>query len=332
MLTHSISVAICCFNAECRIEQTLKVLANCLLPGPVELLIIDNNSTDRTIEVAKATWSAMSPKNFPMRVVEECSQGLSFARQRAASEAAYPIILFCDDDNLLDKDYLVFACDLMQDEKVGAASGVGAPISSEDFPAWFFTFAEFYAVGLQRPELLLAEGGQLDITDTLTRCPWGAGYVTRKELLEAVFKAPYVPLLADRSGTALTSGGDYEIGHLVAASGKRLVIDGRLNFQHNIPAERITLSYLSRLLDGQKQQFSGLSSYETARTFIEIKKSKKYFIRVLIALSKFVRRKANNLDRLIIADVFSAERYLLNDIQRKALSNVIFVSGAAGRG
>jgi glycosyltransferase involved in cell wall biosynthesis len=66
---------------------------------PREILIIDNNSTDKTAEVVKEqipNWSEV----YPLKYCCENEQGLAFACRCASREAKSDLIGFLDDDNL----------------------------------------------------------------------------------------------------------------------------------------------------------------------------------------------------------------------------------------
>lgn len=54
-----------------------------------EIILIDNNSTDKTIEIAR---------QFPVRIVQEHKQGMIQARNRGFDEATSDIVARCDAD------------------------------------------------------------------------------------------------------------------------------------------------------------------------------------------------------------------------------------------
>jgi GT2 family glycosyltransferase len=75
----------------------------------VEVLIVDNNSTDNTLEVVEAFR-----KVLPIRYVWEGQQGLARARNRAVADCRGDILLFTDDDVLLGPDWLAAYRDAFQ--------------------------------------------------------------------------------------------------------------------------------------------------------------------------------------------------------------------------
>jgi len=91
-----ISVAICTYNRADYLLPALDSLAEQDLPPEAfEVLIIDNCSTDNTrelVEEARQQWGRR------LRYVHEPRQGLSWARNRAISEARADLLVFLDDD------------------------------------------------------------------------------------------------------------------------------------------------------------------------------------------------------------------------------------------
>src|SRR5215216_2688114 len=68
-----------------------------------EIIIVDNNSTDRTREVVE---SFIARGHSNLRYVFEPRQGVSHARNRGIAHAAAPIIAFADDDVVVSLDWV----------------------------------------------------------------------------------------------------------------------------------------------------------------------------------------------------------------------------------
>jgi glycosyltransferase involved in cell wall biosynthesis len=109
-MNRGFSIILCCYNSAALLPETLKSLAALeISPGlPVELLVIDNASADRTAAVAMDSWVRYG-EPFPLTIFREPRAGLSFARKAGIRLAGYEYLLFCDDDNRLDPDYLTGA-------------------------------------------------------------------------------------------------------------------------------------------------------------------------------------------------------------------------------
>jgi glycosyltransferase involved in cell wall biosynthesis len=103
--TPFITVALCTHNHADRLARTLETLVDLNPPGrPWELLVIDNGSTDGTPALlARAEWH---PAGVLVRVVREERLGLSNARNRALREARGEYLLFMDDDETPDPEWL----------------------------------------------------------------------------------------------------------------------------------------------------------------------------------------------------------------------------------
>lgn len=98
-----ITIAICTYNRADSLSRTLESLVaqNGLKKVGWELLLIDNNSTDTTPAVAKRFG-----QQLPLRYLFEPEQGLSSARNRALREFRGELLIFTDDDVVLDNEWL----------------------------------------------------------------------------------------------------------------------------------------------------------------------------------------------------------------------------------
>ena len=100
-----ITVILCTYNRRCSLPMALASLAAQVLPNGVEweTLIIDNNSTDDTRDIAEE-YCRKFPDRF--RYVFEAQQGKSQALNRGIHEASGEVIAFIDDDVTAEPDWL----------------------------------------------------------------------------------------------------------------------------------------------------------------------------------------------------------------------------------
>lgn len=129
-----ISVAVCTFNRAASLSRTL--ISFVALRPPVhadwELLVIDNNSSDNTMEVALSFDSQL-----PLRYMFEGEQGLSAARNRALKEFKGDLLLFTDDDVVVDTLWLAaFDAAAQRYPLAGYFGGRVIPFWSERKPGW----------------------------------------------------------------------------------------------------------------------------------------------------------------------------------------------------
>src|SRR5215831_104887 len=150
-MNQGLSVIICCFNSSARIGDTLRALAKQELQSQIswEVILVDNACTDNTCEEAATVWANLNT-GIALRIVSESQPGLGFARKKGIREARYEFILFCDDDNWLDKEYVQEVVDILAaDENVAACGGIGIPVFETPEPEWFRTYEEAFAIGPQ---------------------------------------------------------------------------------------------------------------------------------------------------------------------------------------
>src|SRR5262245_22029298 len=95
-----VTVAILTYNRAEVLRQTLTTIADQDFPRDYyEVLVVDNNSRDRTRDVvAEFASQPLAP-----RYILETNQGLDHARNRAIAESRGEIIVFADDDILVPR-------------------------------------------------------------------------------------------------------------------------------------------------------------------------------------------------------------------------------------
>jgi glycosyltransferase involved in cell wall biosynthesis len=236
-----ISVIICCYNSAKRLPETLRYLSSQAINDWLkwEIIIVDNASTDNTSFVAEEILAPLALPNFSFQIVSEQKPGLSFARYHGVQTAKYHLIVFCDDDNWLDKNYLQHAFTIMESDKtIGALGGQSYVVSDGAIPEWFEEYQEGYAVGKQ--------GDQTGYV-TQRGYVWGAGLVTRKELFLTTINEELPSLLTDRKGTELTSGGDNEYCQRLILLGYQLYYCEQMVFGHFVTANRLSAEYRDKL-------------------------------------------------------------------------------------
>jgi len=98
------TVALCTHNHADRLERTLGDLPHIRPPeASWEFLVVDNASQDGTPELlATHAW----PEGWSVRVVREEKLGIANARNRATIEARGEYLIFMDDDETADPDWL----------------------------------------------------------------------------------------------------------------------------------------------------------------------------------------------------------------------------------
>ena len=90
------SILIVTRNRASDLAQTLRAMRLVHIPDclKVELIVIDNGSTDDTCEVVKTCDTG----KLPLRYIHEPQVGQSVGRNRGMAESTGDVILFTDDD------------------------------------------------------------------------------------------------------------------------------------------------------------------------------------------------------------------------------------------
>lgn len=226
------------------LQRTLAALRMQSLPFEQwQLLIIDNASTT-PVDATLADWHPAA------RVVREMQLGLTHARLRAIQESADGLLVWVDDDNLLDSDYLSHAKEAFASSpRFGAAGGKSLAEYQDAPPFWFQpSLAPLGCRDLGSEQIL--SRWDPDKPEYPASSPIGAGMVIRKEAMlpwaEAVMVDPKRQALG-RKGKSLTSGEDNDINLTALRAGWELAYLPQLQLRHLIPPARLTLDYLGRI-------------------------------------------------------------------------------------
>ena len=255
VLNKGVSVVICCYNSSKVLPKTLKYLLNQKVPDtiPWEILIINNASTDNTSETAKEILESSFCK-VPFTIVKEPEPGLSAARLKGLNTAKYGYIIFCDDDNRLQEDFVRISYETMESNKEIGVLGGQSIAEYEVLPKpWFKDWKNSFAIGKQGKN----EG---DITWT-TGFVWGASMVVRKEAWESLVSKGFRSILTDRKGNTLSAGGDTEICYALRNEGWKIWYNPGLKFRHYISSGRLNWKYLRKLFRGFGNASAGLDEY-----------------------------------------------------------------------
>jgi glycosyltransferase involved in cell wall biosynthesis len=102
MMTIPITVAVCTRNRAALLEKAVRSVLAQAEGKHIEILIVDNGSTDRTAPFA-AGLSAAEPR---VKFISEPRPGISVARNRALHHAAGEWVVFLDDDAEVEPGWL----------------------------------------------------------------------------------------------------------------------------------------------------------------------------------------------------------------------------------
>jgi glycosyltransferase involved in cell wall biosynthesis len=242
----ALSVVICTHNPRPHyLSRVLDSLRQQTLPKPEwELLLIDNMSKEPVAETWDLGWHPNA------RHVLEPELGLAPARRRGIGEAAGELLIFVDDDNLLDHDYLRQALEIGRSwPKLGTWGSAQIQPEFEIPPsAPILPYISYLALrDGRRP----AWSNVISCRETI---PVGAGLCVRAKVAAAYldYCTQSEIQITDRKGDSLLGHGDYEICFVGCKMGLGMGIFPELRMIHLIPRERLSESYFVRLLEGTR--------------------------------------------------------------------------------
>jgi glycosyltransferase involved in cell wall biosynthesis len=242
------SVIICTHNPRSDyFTRVLDGLRNQTLPlDKWELLIVDNASRVPLASTWDISWHPTA------RHILERELGVAYARRRGFQEASADLIIFVDDDNVLDETYLAEAIKIGQEWPSLGVWGSGCirgefevaprdslrswlPVREVTAPRWS-NLAGFYLLG-ESPEEAI---------------PWGAGMCIRKEVAIAYcqFCDQTSLQIISHQGEGLLGGEDTEMCFVCCNRGLGVGIFPELKMTHLIPQRRVAEDYIVRFAEG----------------------------------------------------------------------------------
>jgi hypothetical protein len=267
------SVIICAHNPRSDyFARVLDSLRSQTLPlNKWELLIIDNASKVPLAPHWHISWHPM------VRHIVEHEMGIAAARQRGIREARGDLIVFVDDDNVLDKTYLTQAIGIGRDWPLLGAWGSGS-IQPD------FEVKPAESVMAFLPYLALRETATpqwSNVASSVQAMPWGAGLCVRKALAVAYCQSCERSSIqiTGRVGSATLSGEDKEIAFICCAQGSGFGVFPDLKITHLIPRHRVSEDYIVRLVEGAR-----LSNLLLEYKWLQITPASPRYLRMLLLL------------------------------------------------
>jgi glycosyltransferase involved in cell wall biosynthesis len=242
-MTLKLSIILCTYNPRMDyMKRTLESIAQQTLANDQwELILIDNNSKPSLSGIAL-------PNSGNARVVCEHKQGLTMARLRGIQEASGELLLFVDDDNVLNADYFEQVLEIARTHPFLGAWGGSTPGDFEvPVPEWMKPHLAF--IGVRHIE----ESHWSNIINLSSPRPIGAGMAVRRSVASFwsdLLETDEVRRGLDRMGEALGGSGDTDLAFTSTKMGLGFGVFKELSLQHLIPAERLEYGYFMRLVEG----------------------------------------------------------------------------------
>ena len=234
-----LSVIMCTYNRGALLADAIRsVLAQADGTPAFELIVLDNNSTDRTREIVEG----FAARDARVSYAFERRQGLSFARNTAVLHARAALIAFTDDDVRVEPDWVAaIVRAFLEHPEADMVGGRVLPLWPAEPPAWLTR--DHWA------PLALADHGHAPIAITPDRpiCLIGANLALRRAAFDALggFAGAF-----QRVKDGIGSLEDHEFLLRLLRSGRTGLYDPRIVVQAEIQPNRLERAYHRRWHQG----------------------------------------------------------------------------------
>lgn len=215
-----VSIIVATYNRAVLLGETLQSLAHHLatenINADVEVIVVDNNSSDDTTAVA----NIFKPRFADLKVLFESKQGLSPARNAGLAVANGEFIVFLDDDVELETNWLNALLCEFTDPKISVVGGKVLAFGNRTLPDWLpHEYAYLVSV--------------FDPSDVVVDLPtvMGGNSAVRRSVFETT--GMFNPTLG-RRGNKLLGGEEVEFYRRISATGGRIVYTPYATILHKI--------------------------------------------------------------------------------------------------
>ena len=229
------TIAICTYNRAKLLMLCIESLTKIdFQKENFEVLVVNNNSTDNTLEVCKQAELLFPQLNF--RYVTETQQGVGYTRTRCAKEAKGEIVAYIDDDCLADENWLKNIVGFYENHPDAMSTGGKilpkylVPVA-DWFGKYFWGLVGLYDLG---SKVFQMKG---------VRYPAGANMHFRKKAFE---KYGYFDGNLGRSGTSLMAGEEKAMYLKLINHIEKVYYLPQVVVQHHVEGNKFDKAYVRR--------------------------------------------------------------------------------------
>jgi glucosyl-dolichyl phosphate glucuronosyltransferase len=236
-MSELISIVICTFNRADFLADSLHTLVESLdcYQKPVEILVVNNASTDNTNEIVNATRS--EKPTIPITLLQENTKGLSFARNTGLKHARGDVIIFLDDDVFVPKGWLegMLSAFALGDD-VGCVTGqIRLHYPDVKIPTWLDSrYTGLFSECLRGDRTRIQTRGHDFI---------GANFALTRKAVSAV---GFFNTALGRNGCSLLSGEDTEYAERLWNRGFTIAYSAEGYVYHRVHPERLTYHWIAK--------------------------------------------------------------------------------------
>ena len=234
-----LSVILCTYNRERYIYNVLQSIAAGGF-GDYEIVLVNNNSTDGT--ESECQRFAKDHPEVAMRYCVEKQQGLSYARNRGIMESQGEVLVYVDDDAMVNREYLQTYAKFFNRNKEAVAAG--GPITPRydgcEEPSWMSHYTRQLVTG----ELNL---GTREREFPKGAFPGGGNAAYRKSVFDEV---GLFNVELGRKGNSLIGAEEKDLFDKMTSRGMKFYYLPNAILYHLIPPKKLTQDYFDRLTYG----------------------------------------------------------------------------------
>ena len=202
-----------------------------------EILVVDNNSKDETKTVVESFFSRVQTTPLRLRYVFEPDQGKPMALNRGIKEAQGEVIVFTDDDVVVERDWIKNMMRCFREFNCDSVGGRVLPVYPSDTPKWVKDNPHKAAGAV----VIYHYGTAVKPCDDAMDFFIGANYAFRRQVFDdcGLFKTDF-----KFNGVAI--GEDREFIRRIVKAGKKLYYCGNAVVWHPVNLDRLRLRHMVR--------------------------------------------------------------------------------------
>ena len=232
-----LSVIICTYNRDKYIYNVLKSLADNTYPhDSYEIVLVNNNCTDNT--ESECIRFHQDHPDVAFNCYKETNQGLSYARNCGITKAKGDILVYVDDDALVNEAYLQTYADFFSEHpEVDAAGGPIIPKYETKEPSWMSHYTKMLLTAYKYKGEDIKEFESNDY-------PGGGNAAYRASVFE---KVGLFNVELGRKGNSLAASEEKDIFDKMRALGMKIFYLPTATLYHIIPQYKLEKEYFKRL-------------------------------------------------------------------------------------
>lgn len=134
----TVSIVIPAYNEEKYIGRLLSSLQKLPKENILEILVVDNGSSDKTREIVRIASLGVDSFDQKIRLIDESKKGVAWARTRGVNEARGEIIAFLDADTYITDEWFPKLLMSFSSDKIVCVSG----------PTYYYDVSLFFRIGV----------------------------------------------------------------------------------------------------------------------------------------------------------------------------------------